>query len=134
MTADDDALADEIRQLLRGLPEYARRVYWILDADGEPRPVADVQTWAIWFEQATADGSRVLLHDRDERPGAPDVLVSTVFLGLDHAFGSGPPLLWETMILGGVHDGYQRRYSTRDAAIAGHRVACALMNESTGDK
>jgi hypothetical protein len=26
------------------------------------------------------------------------VVVSTVFLGLDHSFGEGPPLLFETMV------------------------------------
>lgn len=29
------------------------------------------------------------------------VNVSTVFLAIDHAFGDGPPVLYETMIFGG---------------------------------
>lgn len=53
--------------------------------------------------------------------------VSTVFLGLDHNFGSGgPPILWETMIFNvETEDGYQfqERYSTREEAIAGHAAA-----------
>ena len=53
--------------------------------------------------------------------------VSTVFLGLDHQHWRGsPPLLFETMIFGGPHDEYQRRYSTNEEAIAGHAEAVAL--------
>lgn len=44
-------------------------------------------------------------------PGA--VRVSTVFLGLDHFGRVGEPVLWETMIFGGAHDGYQARYTSR---------------------
>jgi hypothetical protein len=47
--------------------------------------------------------------------------VSTVFLGLDHQWGDGPPLVFETMIFGGEHDQYQERYSTWDEAEAGHK-------------
>lgn len=106
--------------------------YWMLDAHGEPVPTDDVLEWARWFGEATETGARILAHDRDEREGAPEVLVSTVFLGLNHSWvEDGPPLLWETMILGGIHNGYQRRYHTRAAAIEGHQIACALMNAST---
>lgn len=53
-----------------------------------------------------------------------DIMVSTVFLGLDHSFGKGEPLLFETMIFGGKNDQYQKRYSTWDEAEIGHEVAC----------
>ena len=49
--------------------------------------------------------------------------ISTVFLGLDHAFGSGPPILWETMIFGGLLDEFQERYATKAEALAGHQQA-----------
>lgn len=55
--------------------------------------------------------------------------VSTVFLGLDHSFGLAGdrlPLLWETMIFGGKHDGYVDRYSSRGAALKGHAKALEL--------
>lgn len=46
------------------------------------------------------------------------VLVSTVFLEIDHSF-LGPPLLFETMVFRGRCDGYQRRYHTsKDPALA----------------
>lgn len=53
----------------------------------------------------------------------PEVTVSTVFLGLDHGWGKGPPILFETMIFGGPLDDYQVRYSSWDDAETGHKVA-----------
>ena len=55
------------------------------------------------------------------------IRISTVFLGLDHSFGDGEPLLFETMIFGGKHDQYQERYSTWKDAIEGHKFACDLV-------
>lgn len=56
-----------------------------------------------------------------------DVKVSTVFLALDHRFNDqGPPLLFETMIFGGEHDGYQDRCSTWEQAEVMHKVACDM--------
>jgi hypothetical protein len=55
------------------------------------------------------------------------VTISTVFLGLDHGLGDGPPRLFETMIFGGEHDEYQDRCSTWEEAEAQHEVACALV-------
>lgn len=49
-----------------------------------------------------------------------DVTVSTVWLGVNHRFGEGQPLIFETMIFGGNNDGYQERYSTLGEARAGH--------------
>jgi len=55
------------------------------------------------------------------------VSVSTVFLGVDHQFWGGPPLLFETMIFGGPQDEFCERYSTWDEAEAGHaRIVAAL--------
>lgn len=102
-------------------------LYYVLNAAGEPEPTNDALVWQDWFARSSRDGSRIIARDRDERPGAPDVRVSTVFLGLDHSFGGGPPILWETMIFGGPHDGYQRRYTSRDAAFIGHQEACRLV-------
>ncbi len=48
------------------------------------------------------------------------VKVSTVFLVIDHGWDSTIPVLFETMIFGGKHDEYQRRYCTYDEAVAGH--------------
>jgi hypothetical protein len=100
--------------------------YWILNAAGEPEQIDDLLEWAQWYEKARRERSHVIAQDRDEQEGAPDVLVSTIFLALDHRhFGEGPPILWETMILGGPLDGYQMRYCSREEALVGHAKACA---------
>lgn len=56
-----------------------------------------------------------------------DIIVSTVFLSLDHG---GPfdtvPILFETMIFGGKHDSRQWRYSTYEEAEKGHLDACYM--------
>ena len=57
-----------------------------------------------------------------------DADVSTVWLGLDHNFsGTGPPLIFETMIFGGPHHDEQWRWSTLDEAIAGHASVVAAL-------
>jgi len=58
-----------------------------------------------------------------------DIFVSTVFLGLDHAWNSGIPVLWETMIFGGEHDQYQERYTSYEDALEGHQIALNLVNQ-----
>lgn len=61
-----------------------------------------------------------------------EVMISTVWLGLDHSFGfgNGPPLIFETMIFDSEDeelDNYQERYSTEERAIEGHERAIALV-------
>lgn len=80
----------------------------------------DVLKWGRWFE--TADR-----HVAQSTVG--EVRVSTVFLGLDHQFGEGEPLLFETMIFGGKHDEFQERYSTWEEAEEGHKRALELIRE-----
>jgi hypothetical protein len=104
---------------------------YILNADGHPVPCDDPLAWALWMETA----ERRLLQDLDEGLNGPDdpkrVLVSTVFLGLDHNyFSDGPPILWETMVFGGVLDGTQQRYASREEAIVGHQELCCRVMET----
>ena len=50
-------------------------------------------------------------------------LVSTIFLGLDYRFGSGKPLLFETMVFdnkGEKNDVAMTRYTTYNQAEKGH--------------
>jgi hypothetical protein len=91
---------------------------YILDGRGRPKAEPDLLAWARWFE--TAD--RIVCKTKND--GGPTV--STVFLGMNHNWGNGPPLLFETMIFGGEHDEYQERYATREEAIEGHERAVAL--------
>ena len=75
-------------------------------------------TWAAWIKGANR---RVAKEERD------GVLASTVFLGVDHRFDcEGPPILFETMILGGPHDQEQEQYSTWEAAERGHLAMCKI--------
>jgi hypothetical protein len=76
-----------------------------------PVPATDLIEWARWLE--TAD--RTVRQDQ-----IGEVKVSTVFLGLDHNWSDGPPILFETMVFGGEHDGECERYSTWEEAEAGH--------------
>lgn len=105
-----------------------RPIHYILDDDGEPVP-ADMSTdaglleWAEWFS-----GTKRILA-RTETPEG--VTVSTVFLGLDHSYMGGPPVLWETKIFGGEHDGYTDRYTSRLEAFAGHERAAKLVTKNT---
>lgn len=91
--------------------------------DGEPVAEPDVLAWAHWF-QVSAELRRVARTEVGE-----EVIISTVFLGLDYSFGGGPPLLYETMVFGGVHDGFQERYASRAEAIAGHAFLLARVRE-----
>ena len=101
--------------------------YYILDADNHAVAVADVQTWAMWFE----DANRTVGYTQITSA----ITVSTVFLGLDHRhWGKGPPILFETMVFGGPLDGHQQRYSSWDDAETGHRVAVAKTREAIGQR
>jgi hypothetical protein len=49
-------------------------------------------------------------------------IVSTVHLVINHQWGDGPPLIFETMVFGGKHDQECVRYSTEEAARVGHTL------------
>jgi hypothetical protein len=53
--------------------------------------------------------------------GRNGVRISTIWLGIDHAFGVGEPLIFETMVFGqNSSDLEQYRYSTEAEALKGH--------------
>jgi hypothetical protein len=86
---------------------------YYFDRQGNP-------TDAAGFKRAFAD-------NRIAKDTIGDVEVSTIFLGIDHSFGSGPPLLFETMVFGGELDDEQERYSTEAQALAGHAAMVARV-------
>jgi hypothetical protein len=108
---------------------------YVLDEQGEPAPEPDTVKWGQWFEEATKTGGMRLAEDT-----AGPYWVSTVFIGLDHGFGRGPPVLWETIIFGmeeeeiqflGKRDRYRKtvdmfRYTSKAEALAGHARAVTL--------
>lgn len=59
-----------------------------------------------------------------------DVIVSTVFLGVDHQFGEGMPILFETMVFGGEYDEDQERCSTYDEALKMHYRVCEAVKRT----
>src|SRR3990167_5954569 len=83
-------------------------------------------TWAKWFEKARHD--RVVART-NVVPGSD---VSTVFLGLDHQWGDGPPLIFETMVFGGPLDQETERYSTWEEAEAGHAQMVERVRRAPG--
>jgi hypothetical protein len=97
--------------------------FYILDDNGEPVPCADTLTWGMWRRQ-NPDKWKIA---RDE---INSVIVSTVFLCMNHSYGDGPPVLWETMIFGGARDGYQDRYTSRADAVAGHAKAIEIASRT----
>lgn len=54
-----------------------------------------------------------------------EIEISTVFLGLDHGYGVGDPLLFETLVFGGPRHMSGDRYSTWEEAEAGHAAFVA---------
>lgn len=98
-----------------------RTHFFVLDEHGDVIAVDDALVWGWWFEHSLPQ--RVVAKDR-----VGDVEVSTVFLGLDHNYrADGPPVLWESLIFGGPFDGRQDRYTSRSAALEGHRRFVELV-------
>ena len=89
-----------------------KHTHYTLNAAGEPIPEPNLLVWAKWFGHS----ERKVAFDTID-----DVQISTVFLGSDHNFGFGPPILWETMVFGGKLDQEQDRCSgSREQAEAMH--------------
>lgn len=98
-------------------------LYYILGEDGKtPVATEDLMLWATRhsdFEKWIVAKS----YSKDEK-----VTVSTVFLGLDHNhWGKGAPVLFETLVFGGEHDGRMERYTTWDEAERGHKIMCGRV-------
>jgi hypothetical protein len=80
--------------------------------DRQGNPIDGALEWA----KRMKDEKRVA-----ETTLADGTWVSTVWLGLDHSWGGGPPLIFETMVRlpDGTWDECER-YSTEAEALAGH--------------
>ena len=78
----------------------------------KPIPCNDIRKFGRFFEH----------HKRGvRRTYFKNGFVSTVFLGIDHKFGEGPPILFETMIyMNGEFTDYQTRCSTWRQALRMH--------------
>jgi hypothetical protein len=116
---------------------------WHYVLDGRvPRPVHGVMAWAQWFETADRRVARTVMLDGSE--------VSTVFLGLDHSFGDGPPQLFETCVF--LHEDTEpgtvsrfasgrtlqasevtQRYATWAEAEVGHMELCEQLTAALAE-
>lgn len=91
-----------------------RPLWYILDEEKRPVPV-ESSVELTKEERRVAETTVSVL-------GVYFCWVSTVFLSLDHSHtDSGPPVLFGTMIFGGIFDDYMRRYHTWSEAEIGHR-------------
>jgi hypothetical protein len=106
----------------RTRPRNPVQKYYILK-DRVVVPVANVLVWSYWMHHNDAD-----------RIVAKTVIgaghVSTVFLGMDHQLGEGPPLLFETVVIGGPYDKKMWHCSTWAEAEARHAAACDYVRGS----
>lgn len=90
--------------------------------DRAGNPLKDIVAWTALHEDPN--------YARVAWTETPDVIVSTVWLGIDHSFIEGaPPAIFETMIFGGTRDGWHCRYATEANARAGHAAAVAAMRQ-----
>jgi hypothetical protein len=98
-----------------------RQVFYILNEEGDPVlvPTENLRD----FVKAGSLFEDMARRRVAETRQSEDFWVSTVFLMIDHKMGGSEPVLWETMIFGGSHDGYQERSRTLEEAILQHRQA-----------
>lgn len=93
-------------------------------------PVDDLSEWNKWFQYSLNERIVGEYYHADNR-----LLVSTVFLGIDHGFTmESSPLWFETMVFGGKRDGDMRRYETFDEAKKGHEEMVRSVKESMDEK
>jgi hypothetical protein len=93
--------------------------------DRRPIPEPDFARWAQWFYKA------------DRQVGLTrigPILISTVFLGLDHNFGHGSPLLFETLVFRGGDGAESRRYASWQDAQAGHAAMAQAVRAEIRQK
>lgn len=110
--ADLQDLEEKFRAILKkdGLGDRLNE-HFILE-NGEVKEV-DLAKWAYWLECHPKE--RIIKQQYTWH----GYFVSTVFLGLNHNYGGGPPLIFETMVLDTRFE-YQWRGSTLDQAKAHH--------------
>lgn len=97
--------------------------------DGTPYPDDDTLAWAKDFSKyENKTVKKTILKN--------GMHVSTVWLGLDHNYGEGPPHIFETMVFPSENswsDLACERYSTEAEAIAGHERICKEWGAKNAD-
>lgn len=103
--------------------------HFVLDQNNKAVSVSfmDYCAWIEKLKEKYGEDRATETTARNEWADKKPHLVSTVFLGLDHGFRVGSasdyrPVLWETMVFGGKDsDEYCQRYTSHEAALAGHQ-------------
>lgn len=88
-------------------------------------PELDLLKWARWLETTNR-------HVANTRIGG--IWVSTVFLGINHSFTDGPPLLFETMIFRGGNGEECTLCETWGEAEQQHAEAVELVRREIKEK
>ena len=91
-------------------------------------PAIGSPAWQAMMQEVEKDLTNMdtKLVARDELPDGK--VVSTVWLGFDHNYSDGPPLIFETMVFPSEGDWDEiavDRYSTEQEAMEGHRSLVA---------
>jgi hypothetical protein len=108
-----------------------RNVYFILDHHNNPQPV-DATRYAEWFTRSLPRRNVAFDQFVNDENVHEEISVSTVFLGINHNWGDGPPILYETMVFGGGLAGEGIRCSTRKEAKAQHAQMCTRVAATLG--
>lgn len=97
-------------------------LFYILDENKKIITTENILIWVEWLENSYKDGTHWIADTR-----LKNIHISTVFLGANHNWGEGDPILFETMVFGGwLNREYQVRYSTYDEALDGHSKAIKM--------
>jgi hypothetical protein len=99
-------------------------MYYILLEDKNAVVCGDLINWGQWFKKANRNVAVDTISE---------VKISTVFLGIDHAFQGSYPILFETMVFGGALDEEQERCSTWEQAEIMHQSMCERVRNSVSN-
>jgi len=118
--------AAKVVQLPKPSPDQFIGTYIL--QDGKPMPIRDSFAWANWMEKHRF--TETVQHDWH-----CGVMISTVFLGLDHNYGpNGMPILWETILFARTRKSrqcfnqtFQCRYTSQQDADNMHQHIIKLF-------
>lgn len=97
--------------------------FYLLDENKKPYSVALEESYKLYEDMEMKITARDYVGD---------ILVSTVFLGMNHNFDreSDTPVLWETMVFKGKYDDYMERYTSHEEALAGHKRILQMVKDN----
>lgn len=97
---------------------------YILNENGEPIAEPDIMKWTQWFDKAERHVGYTTIGDST---------ISTVFLGVNHSFASGAPVVWETVVFCGKLNQERKLCSgSREQAEAMHARMVEKVKRANG--